>query len=188
MQPWHVHVLQGRRLAEIKAIMDTRVQEAPDGEGLDGEGVDYDIYPHPLTSPYLERRQEFGEALYGSMGVAKEDAVRRRQWHQRNFRFFDAPAALFLYIDRHHGRPQWADVGMYLMSIMLLLREMGLDSCPQECWARYAKTVDAFLGCPNHLMLFCGLAIGHADWSHPANQFESLRAEIDEFVTFHDAG
>jgi hypothetical protein len=31
------------------------------------------------------------------------------------------------------GPPQWADLDIYLQSVMLMLREEGLDSCPQEC-------------------------------------------------------
>jgi DNA-binding transcriptional LysR family regulator len=39
---------------------------------------------------------------------------------------FGAPAARFCYIDRDMGSAQWADLGMYLQTIMLLLRAEGL--------------------------------------------------------------
>ncbi|CAN5528985.1 nitroreductase [soil metagenome] len=184
LQPWHVYALKGKPLDEMRDLMQARLVQAPDGEGADGEGVDYRIYPSPMVSPYAERRAAFGNALYGSMHVAREDAARRMQWHHRNFRFFDAPAALFCYVDRAHGSPQWSDLGMYLMSLMLLLREEGLDSCPQECWARYATTVDRFIDPKPGLMLFCGMSIGYADREHPVNRFESTRAPVEEFATF----
>lgn len=184
LQPWHLYVLKGEHLDRLKRIMDARLVDCPDGEGANGEGTDYRIYPDPMVSPFKERRMAFGSALYGSMGISRDDAAAKQRWHHRNFRFFDAPAALFCYVDRSHGSPQWSDLGMYLMSIMLLLREEGLDSCPQECWARYAPSVDRFLQPPSELMLFCGMAIGYADTAHPANRFESLRVSADRFATF----
>lgn len=184
LQPWHLYVLKGQPLAQMQRIMEKRLAEAPDGEGADGEGVEYRIYPDPMVSPYKERRMEFGTSLYSSMNIDRDDAKGRQAWHHRNFRFFDAPAALFCFVDRQHGSPQWSDLGMYLMSLMLLLREEGLDSCPQECWARYSTTVDSFIKPPAGLMLFCGMSIGHADTAHPANNFDSTRAPASDFATF----
>lgn len=186
LQPWHLTVLSGARLEGLKALMKHRVQELPEGEGKRGDGVDFDIYPAGMTSPYRERRGDFGTALYGSMGIPREDAAARRDWHERNFQFFGAPVGLFCHVERSHGKPQWSDLGMYLMSVMLLLREQGLESCPQECWARYARTADNYLQPRAGLMLFCGMSIGYADWTHPANRFPSERAAPGEFLRFLD--
>jgi hypothetical protein len=41
---------------------------------------------------------------------------------------FGAPAALFCNIDRDMGSARWADLGMYLQTVMLLLRAEGLHS------------------------------------------------------------
>jgi nitroreductase len=83
------------------------------------------------------------------------------------------------------GPPQWSDLGMFLQSVMLLLREEGLDSCAQECWSVYPKTVTDFIGIPAERMLFCGMAIGHANAAHPVNQFPVERAPLAQFTRFH---
>ncbi len=106
-------------------------------------------------------------------------------WFARNYQFFGAPLALFCSIDRRMGPPQWSDLGMFLQTVMLLLREEGLDSCPQECWSVYPKTVSDFVGIPAERLLFCGMAIGHANNEHPVNQFVSARAELASFANFH---
>jgi nitroreductase len=93
--------------------------------------------------------------------------------------------ALFCSIDRRMGPPQWSDLGMFLQSVMLLLRDEGLDSCPQECWSVYPRTVGGFIGMPNERMLFCGMAIGHANPDHPVNRFHSERAPLSQFAFFH---
>jgi hypothetical protein len=67
---------------------------------------------------------------------------------------------------------------------MLLLREAGLHSCAQECWARYARTVGEFLSLPPQHMLFTGMAIGHEDTAAPINQWRAARVPLDDFVQF----
>jgi nitroreductase len=67
---------------------------------------------------------------------------------------------------------------------MFLARGYGLDTCPQESWARMHKPVGEFLAIPPEHMLFCAVAIGYGDHAHPANSFRSPRAGLDEFCTF----
>ena len=180
LQPWHIHVVTGDRIAELKTLMADKVVEMPGGDGLE-----YDIYPAKLGEPYRSRRFEVGETMYGHIGIPREDKAGRRQWFARNYQFFGAPVGLFCYVDRNMGPPQWSDLGMYLQSVMLLLREAGLDSCPQECWAIYPNTIGAFLGVPEEHMLFTGMAIGWQDDSAPANATVTTRAPLEEFVEFH---
>ncbi|MET8146124.1 nitroreductase family protein, partial [Sphaerisporangium sp. NPDC005288] len=99
-----------------------------------------------------------------------------------NWRCFGAPAALFCYIDRDLGRPQWADVGMYLQTVMLLLRAEGLHSCPQMAWSVYRRTIAEILSPPDELILFCGMSIGFEDVT--VHHVRTGRASLDETVTF----
>ena len=179
LQPWHVHVVGGESLAKLKSIMADRIAQAPAGEQME-----YDVYPRELGSPYRERRYQVGEDLYRSIDVAREDRPGRLRQFARNYAFFDAPLALFCSVDRQMGPPQWADLGMFLQTVMLLLREAGLHSCAQECWARYAQSVGEFLALPRERMVFCGMAIGHEDPDAPINQWRSARVPLDEFVQF----
>ena len=179
LQPWHIHVLHGERMAAFKALMHDRCVEAPAGEG-----TEYPIYPAGLAAPYSDRRFEAGELLYGAIGIPREDKAARRQWFARNYQFFGAPVGLFCHVPRGFGGAQWSDLGMYLQTLMLLLREQGLDSCAQECWALYHATVSEFIGMRDDHMLFCGMAIGYADGDASANGYRTPRASVDDFVTF----
>ena len=179
LQPWHIHVVGGERLDELKAIMQRRVQEEPTGEGSE-----YDIYPRELVSPYRDRRFAVGEAMYARLGIAREDKAARRRWFARNYQFFGAPLALFCTVDRRMGPPQWSDLGMMLENVMLLLRAEGLDSCAQECWAVYPRTIGAFLGLPGERMLFTGMAIGYADRGKPLDALVTERAPLAEVAEF----
>ena len=181
LQPWHVDILQGEAMAALKAIMrDTLARGETETAG-------YDIYPRALGDLYKPRRAQIGEAMYGHLGIPREDKAARLQWFARNFQFFGAPAAYFVTVDRGMGPPQWSDLGMYLQTLMLLAVEAGLATCPQECWAIYPQTVERFLRTPAERMLFCGVAIGHEDPAEPANRLRSDRADAAEWLTIVDA-
>ena len=177
LQPWHVDVVGGQPLAELKAIMRDRLTTG-------SEVPAYAIYPADLAEPYRTRRFAVGEDLYAALGIPRSDKAARLAWFAQNFQFFGAPLALFTSVDRTMGPPQWSDLGMFLQTVMLLLREEGLDSCAQECWAIYPETVGRFLGLPPERMLFCGMAIGVADPAAPANALRAQRAGVGEFATF----
>ncbi|WP_349817261.1 MULTISPECIES: nitroreductase family protein [unclassified Bradyrhizobium] len=78
---------------------------------------------------------------------------------------------------------QWADLGMYLQSVMFLAFEKGLATCPQEAWAIWHRTIAEFIALPPHLMIFCGMALGYADAEHPINSLRTERADLSEFAT-----
>lgn len=178
-QPWHIQVIAGEPLASLKTTMQGKIAEGPANEP-----TEYDIYPKEFVPPYKDRNFKVGQDMYGCIGIPREDKDARRKWFQRNFQFFGAPLALFCSVDRRMGPPQWSDLGMFLQTVMLLLREEGLDSCAQECWAIYPKTIGAFLELPPERMLFCGMAIGYADPNEPANRLVSERAPLEEFASF----
>ena len=183
VQPWRIDVVAGARLTELKALMQRRLAEVAAGDK--SESPEYDIYPKELVSPHRDYRFKIGEDMYARLGIPREDKPARLRWFARNYQFFGAPMALFCSVDRRMGPPQWSDLGMFLQSVMLLLREAGLDSCAQECWAVYPRTISEFVGIPAERMLFTGMAIGYRNSEHPINQLRSERAAVDDFSRFH---
>ncbi|MGV9561336.1 nitroreductase [Streptomyces sp. NPDC003480] len=179
IQPWHIYVLTGAPLAELKKRAGERL-----ASGDPWDEPEYEQYPPALKSPYRERRSAFGEQRYGALGIPREDLEARQRAAAANWNCFGAPAALFCYIDRDMGRPQWSDVGMYLQTVMLLLRAEGLNSCPQMAWAKFHKTVAEVLSPPDELILFCGMSIGFEDVT--ASDPRVSRAPLDETAVFVD--
>ena len=180
LQPWHVYALTGAALAELKR----RVAASITDRDPRHEEAEYPIYPKTMWEPYRSRREHHGVQLYGALNIDRDDASARLAQYKRNFDFFNAPVALFIAIDRRLGPGQWADLGGYVHALMYLARGHGLDTCPQESWARMHRIVGAFVKMPPEQMLFCALAIGYGDRSHPANSFRSPRAEPQEFCRF----
>jgi nitroreductase len=74
---------------------------------------------------------------------------------------------------------------MWLQTVMLLLREEGLDSCPQEFLSIYGRLIKQHIGVDDATnVFFCGLAIGYRAPDAPINQYERTRVALDRQVTF----
>jgi nitroreductase len=181
LQSWKVHALANGPLTDFKRFVAQRIAR----EDPRHAKSEYPIYPEPMFGPYKERREAHGVQLYGSLGIAQNDTVGRLEQYKKNFEFFNAPVALFITIDRRLGPGQWADLGGYVHTLAFLARGYGLDTCPQEAWARVYDTVGEYFKLPPNEMLFCGMAIGYGDRKHKANDFRSPRAELSEVCQFY---
>ncbi|WP_309091656.1 nitroreductase [Phenylobacterium sp.] len=170
LQPWRVYALAGAPLEALKA----EVRANPLGEP-----PEYDVYPPNLWDPFRTRRFQNGEDLYATISIPREDKPARLRQLAKNGEFFGAPVGLFFCLDRKLGPPQWADVGMYMQTVMLLAVERGLDTCAQEYWARYPQTVAKALELPDDHMLFSGMAMGFRDEAHPINTLKAARDPFD---------
>ncbi len=177
LQPWHVDVLAGDALEALRAAVRERLVG-----GL--ETPELLVYPADIREHHAARRRINGDALYASLGIAREDKAARWGQFLRNYELFGAPVGLFFSIDRGFDRPQWAHLGMFINTVMLLAEERGLGTCAQESWAAVHGTVSAFLELPPERMLYCGLALGWPDREHPINGFRTARAAVREFARF----
>ncbi|MGV9800767.1 nitroreductase [Mycobacterium sp. NPDC003449] len=178
-QPWNIYVVTGAPLAELKKRATERV-----ATGAPWDAREYEMYPADMKSPYRDRRSAFGKERYGALGIARDDWDARQRAAIANWDCFGAPAALFCYIDSHLGPAQWADTGMYLQTVMLLLRAEGLHSCPQMAWSQVRETVADVVSPRPGLTLFCGMSIGYEDPAVP--YIRTGRAPLTETVTFID--
>jgi nitroreductase len=176
LQPWRVYALAGQPLADFKAVIAAKLAAG------EAEAPEYDVYPHNLWEPFKKRRRDTGAQRYAALGVDDKDKAALKELGERNYRFFDAPVGLFFCLDRRLGPPQWSDMGMYMLSVMLLAAERGLDTCPQESWSNWPVSVRAFLSLPDELMLFGGMSMGYRDPDHKLNQIRTVREAFEVFA------
>jgi nitroreductase len=177
IQPWNAHILTG---APLQKLLDTVAAVIP--QGIAAHKPEYHIYPPELDGKYKERRFSVGEALYAALDIPRENKMARLMWFAKNFQAFDAPVLMLIHTPRTMGPPQWSDIGMWLQTIMLLLREEGLDSCAQEAWAIYSAQIRENVAIPDDHIFFCGMAIGYRDATAAVNNFPVSRAPLDEVV------
>jgi nitroreductase len=179
LQPWQVYVVSGKPLRKLIGKIRRRALLKPRGEQ-----PGYDVYPPGLHEPYRSRRYQCGEDLYAAIDIPREDRKGRLKQFARNFEGFGAPVVLFFAIDRAMGRNQWAHLGMFMQTVMLLALEEGLHTCPQEAWSAFHATISEFLELPGEQMFYCGMAMGFADLQHPINQWRTGRAPLSDIAHF----
>ena len=173
LQPWRVYALTGEPLEALKRDVAANPM---------GEPPEYDVYPPNLWDPLRTRRFQCGEDLYATIGIPREDKPARLRQLAKNGELFGAPVGLFFCIDRRCGPPQWADVGMFMQTLMLLAVEKGLATCAQEYWARYPQSVAKAVGLPEDHMLFSGMALGYADEAAAINSLRTRRDPLEDWA------
>ncbi len=175
LQPWRIFIINNEAMEVFKNYQ---------ANWSEPEFPEYDIYPSPLKEPYRTERYKVGEQMYEILGIERDNKEGRLQQVLKNFDFFGAPAAMFCFIDREMGPPQWSDLGMFLQNFMLLAVEAGLDTCAQESWALKHESVSQFCNADKNLMLFCGMSIGYCDNDSPVNSLQTDRLSLEEWATF----
>jgi len=175
LQPWKIFIINNSSMKDFLEFQENWTQlEVPA----------YDIYPQKLKEPYRTSRFELGEQMYELLGIGREDKDARIAQVMQNFKFFGAPCALFCFVDRQMGPPQWSDLGMFLQTFMLLAKEAGLDTCAQEAWSMKHESVSEFLKAQESDILFCGMAIGYRDDKAAVNSLKSERRPLEEWAKF----
>jgi nitroreductase len=180
IQPWKVWVTAGAKRDRICS----RIHAAHEADEP-GHEEGYVYYPPEWFEPHLTRRRQLGKALYGLVNAPKGDVEGMKRQNGRNYLLFDAPVGLFFALDKRHGQSAWIDLGCFLQSIMLAARGFGLDTCPQQSFAKYHRILREELAIPEGDVLVCGMAIGYADPEAPVNRLRAERVPLTEFAEFY---
>lgn len=177
LQPGHFWYLQGEKRAHLSHALCAAFRAGVH------EQEEYDYFPQPMPMHLRKRQVSAAQALYGALGVARGDTQARTAQFERNYRFFDAPVALVVTIQRDLGHGGFMDLGMCLHSVMLAAQAQGLASCAIGALASYPKLVKECLGLADDQIVVCGLAMGKEDTQHPINQTRTQRVEMADYFS-----
>jgi nitroreductase len=145
------------------------------------EVEDYAYFPTPMPSLLRRRQVAAARALYGALGLEREDRAGRDGQFERNFRFFDAPVALLVTIDRDFGSGGYMDLGMSIYGLMLAAQAQGLATCAIGAMASYPGLIRRCLAMDDKETIVCGMALGYADEAAPVNATVTGRCALDEY-------
>jgi len=145
------------------------------------EAEDYDYFPKPMPMTLRRRQVAAAQALYGALGVARDDRAGRDVQFERNFRFFDAPVALIVAMPHDFGAGGYMDLGMTLYGLMLAAQAKGLSTCAIGAMASYPSLIRQHVGLDAETKVVCGMALGYADPDAPVNQTQTTRCALDEY-------
>jgi nitroreductase len=145
------------------------------------EDEDYSYFPKPLSHTLRRRQVAAAQALYGALGVARDDRAGRDAQFERNFRFFDAPVALIVTMPHDMGSGCYMDLGMTLYGLMLAAQAQGLATCAIGAMASYPNLIRQHLALDASSHIVCGMALGYADPDAPVNQTQTTRCALDDY-------
>ena len=176
-QPWIVHVASGEKCQQLREGLTNALMQGQYAMDYPFDGCYHGIYK--------ERQHDAARQLYSAMGIAREDKAGRQLAFLRNFSFFDAPHAVFLFLPEGVGVREAADLGMYAQNLMLAMAAYGVGSCAQTALGFHAELVREVLGVPAEHKLLFGISFGYEDVAVDANRTRVGRLPLAEAVTFH---
>lgn len=182
MQPWVTYAISDE--AVLKKIGDAVIKAMDDGVEND-QFIQY--YPINWKNPYKKRRIVTGAGLYQLMGVDRKDNETRIEMWKDNFRWFGAKTVFFVFTDKANiddSQGVLIDCGAYMQSIMLLVKEEGLDTCPQGSTTEFGRIIARELDVPENLALLYSVVIGYEDKEAKINTYQPERVELSENVVF----
>ncbi len=174
-QPWQVIVTKGDETAKLS---DALVKAA----STSAMEPDFD-WPLQYTGDYLERRKVCGYQLYASLGIERDDKVRRTEQMMENYRFFGAPHVAIVTSEGDLGPYGAADCGGFLAMFTIAAQAKGIASVPQASVTGYAPVIREQLGIPKERKILSAISFGYADPDHAANNFRTERADVDDILS-----
>lgn len=178
-QPWEFTVIANDALEAVRrACMDKLTSGAtPHSE--------HSVVGWPKDSVYRQRQVELAKELFRLMDIRREEADKRRQWTERGFRFFNAPAVIVICVDRMlaEGTPIF-DTGCVTQTICLAALHYGLGTCIEDQAVMFPEVLRQHCGIPATKQIVMAVAIGYPNWDFPANRIETAREPVDALTTW----
>lgn len=140
---------------------------------------------YPVVKPYPKdlnpRRIAVGRGLYGAMGIGRGDWAARDAQLRRNFEFFGAPVALFVFTHKGLDEYSVSDAGFFLQNLLLSAHARDLGACAQGMLAIWPGPVRAEFKVPKNYKLLVGVSLGYPS-DAAVNDFEAERLPIEQIV------
>jgi nitroreductase len=178
-QPWKFTIIAGEVLNAIRqANVEKLNSGAPSHPDLQTKGL-------PSDSVYRRRQIEIAKQIFKLMDIAREDKEKRDRWMRRGFRYFNAPAAIVVYVDRSLSYPRpLFDIGAVTQNICLAALHYGLGTCIANQGIAFPEVLHEFAGIPESKRIMISIAIGYPNWDFPANKVVSTREPIEDISTW----
>ena len=176
-QPWQLSVCSPAKTKELAKIL----TEAAKG-GMHSPDI---AFPERYQGVYKERRSICGWQLYDAVGVVKGDRVGSCKQMMENYRFFGAPQVAIVSTPKELGAYGALDCGAFVTGFTLAAQGYGVATIPQAAIAGMCSLVRKELGVSEDRYILCAISFGYEDKQHPANQFRTARAEVEDVIAWH---
>lgn len=178
-QPWHLHVLTGEALEQVRKGNTERM--------LSGVTPTRDIEDYAAYEGEHRKRQiEIAVQLFEAMGIERHDAERRQDWVMRGFRQFDAPVSIVVCFDRSllNNTIAHFDTGAMTYGLVLAAWSRGLGAVINGQGIMQSPVVREVAGIPDDQAILTCVALGWPDDDFIANSVVSRRRPVENITRF----
>ena len=173
-QPWQVIIASGAATDTFRDALYEVAANTPPAPDLP--------WPEGYPGIYGMRRRACGFQLYDAVGIEKDDRAARGAQMMENYRLFGAPHVAIITSPRALGPYGAMDTGGFVTAFCLAAQALGVATIPQAAIAAQAPFVRAHFNIAEDRLILCAISFGYADPDHPANQFRTQRADVDDIV------
>lgn len=141
----------------------------------------YETIQGKYSGIFQERRVKTAVGLYKVLGISRDDKKRRNEEMAKNFYFFGAPAAIWIFANPKMKYTALVDTGIFMQNIMLSATSKGLGTCPQGALNLWRDPVDKHFKIPKGYELVCGLSLGYPS-EHLVNFYRPEKISVSELL------
>ncbi len=192
-QPYQIAIARGKVLESLRQELPLRFDKLAElqkasmvkkalawfrKDGIpDGDFRPVVDYPEDLQP----RRVATGRGLYELLDIGRQDKQARHEQMRDNFRSFNAPVAIFVFIHEGLGVYSALDAGIFLQNLMLAATDAGLGTCAQGALGLWRSPLEQHFQLPDNYKLLCGLSLGY-EADTRINQFRPDRQPLSELL------
>ncbi|WP_390911017.1 nitroreductase family protein [Pseudosulfitobacter sp. SM2401] len=179
-QPWHLHVLTGEPLNQVRMGNQTRMME---GVPPSREITDHGAY----AGVHRDRQIEIAVQLFEAMGIERDNKEKRLDWVMRGFRQFDAPVSIVVCYDKSMepgGTIAHFDLGAVTYGLVLAAWSKGLGAVINGQGIMQSPVVREIAQIPDDQIIMTCVALGWPDEEFEANSVVSRRRPVENLTRF----
>ena len=176
MQPWEFVITYG----EEKERLIRRLQKARlERQVSCGPGAD-----EPLPENFVMRSRQAAQLM--KPAVDRLDVDFNHFVEEGSCRFYGAPVAIIVTIDRRFPQLRYLDVGLSVAYLLLAAQAKGLATCPIGLITAYGSDIADALSIPQEKEIVLGIALGYAKEDAAINRFKTDRAKQNEILSWYE--
>ena len=176
-QPWQLSVCSPEKTKELAKKLTDAAKWGTHSPDI--------AFPERYQGIYKERRSICGWQLYDAVGVMKGDREGSFKQMMENYRFFGAPQVAIVSTPKELGAYGALDCGAFVTAFTLAAQGHGVATIPQAAIAGMCSLVRKELRIGKDRDILCAISFGYEDKDHPANQFRTTRAEVEQVIAWN---
>ncbi len=183
-QPWEIYIIMGEVLEKLREAYVGQYRQGIAPQPVAYAGPTAKGISPALKGAYRERQVQLAVDMFRILGIKKGDEKKMREYYEKMYRFYDAPAVIIIAADESLLLTSVSlDIGLLTQTIALAAQEYGLGTCIMRAIVDYPAQAKDVAKIPSSKQPIIGVAIGYPDWDDPVNKLRTEREFLDKIVT-----